>query len=327
MVDIYFDENYGKLYEEIEKGQARWYLYDGKEGVVRHQFIVREIPICLEDGPWYDIITPYGYGGPLIEKICEGYDKGDLIEAFEKAFSKYCEREKIVSEFVRFYPLFNNAIDFQKIYNSELNRYTLATNLTLDDPVNEEFSKSCRKNIRKAISSGVSWRVFKAPSNIDDFKAIYYSTMDRNKASDFYYFNDDYFKKCEQYFQERLLVVQAIFDEKIIAMGLYFLDDFTIHIHLSGTLTQYLYLSPAYILRYAVVLWGRENGFELIHHGGGRSGDANDSLYCFKKQFAQKTEFPFYVGKKIWNKEKYSKLCHIRNVGEDETFFPAYRKI
>lgn len=69
-IDIYFDENYGKLYEEKENGKAEVYIFKTKEGRIVNQFIKREIPITISGEKYYDIITPYGYGGPIIEK-CE----------------------------------------------------------------------------------------------------------------------------------------------------------------------------------------------------------------------------------------------------------------
>ncbi|MEG1578858.1 MAG: hypothetical protein RR336_08850, partial [Oscillospiraceae bacterium] len=66
-MDIYFDENYGKLYEEIECGTAEVFRFSSELGEVKHQFIQREIPILLADGKTrFDLITPYGYGGPLV---------------------------------------------------------------------------------------------------------------------------------------------------------------------------------------------------------------------------------------------------------------------
>ena len=113
---------------------------------------------------------------------------------------------------------------------------------------------------------------------------------------------------------------------KTIAAGLYFIYNDVIHIHLSGTLTEYLYLSPAYILRYAVTLWGIENGYKIIHHGGGRSNAEDYSLYTFKRNFAKVYDVDFYIGKKIWNEEVYDKLCEMKNITEKDGFFPAYRK-
>lgn len=324
-MDIYFEPCYGNLYEAAENGKNTVWEYTGKEGIIRHQFLLREIPLQVLGQKWFDIITPYGYGGPVIADIHDGYTKDDLVQAFEREFYIYCEKNNIVSEFIRFHPVINNADDFKDVYHPECIRKTLGTTLTYEDPVVTEFSKSCRKNIRSALNKGISWRVTPSPDSIDVFKDIYYSTMSRNNAEEYYYFNDEYFSNCLKWFNQHILFVEAIFEEKTIAAGLYFIYGDTIHIHLSGTLSEYLYLSPAYILRYAATLWGKENGYKLIHHGGGKSNAADDSLFLFKKQFAQTTSFDFYVGKKIWNEAGYEKLCKASNNDKNSEFFPAYR--
>ena len=125
-------------------------------------------------------------------------------------------------------------------------------------------------------------------------------------------------------FGQQLLLAEAVLNDKTIAAGLYFAYGKTVHIHLSGTLSEYLHLSPAYILRYGITLWAKEHGFELIHHGGGRSNAEDDKLYAFKRQFAQKTKFDFFVGKRIWNAAAYEELCRLANAPESD-YFPAYR--
>ena len=325
MIDIYFDKNYGKLYAKTEHGEAVVREFECAAGRVLHQFILRKIESPLKED-YYDIVTPYGYGGPVITQLNDGYGKEDLVRAFEEDFSEYAAEKGIVSEFVRFHPIVKNADDFGEMYSAECIRHTLATDLSVDDPIAEEFSKSCRKNIRRALNKGVSYRVTRAPERIDAFKEIYYSTMDRNHAGEYYYFDDEYFSDCLKYYRENTVFVEAVFEEKTIAAGFYFIYGDVIHIHLSGTLSEYLYLSPAYILRYAIAEWGKENGFKLIHHGGGRSNSPEDSLFLFKKQFAEKTELDFSVGKKIWNREAYRALCAALGADENSEFFPAYRK-
>ena len=323
--DIYFDPAYGKLCEKTEGGEIVFWKYSGPEGEIVHQFIIREISVEYAEN-WFDIITPYGYGGPLIQTLGEGYEKKQLVDAFQKAFEQYCCEHNIVSEFVRFHPLLNNADDFQGVYEVSFNRHTLGTNLKdYSDPIAIEFSKGCRKIIRQALNKGIYWRITKSPRSLEIFKKIYYSTMDRNCADEYYYFDDSYFEECLQILKNNILLVEAIYCEKTIAAGLYFVFDKTIHAHLSGTLTEYLALSPAYILKYCTVLWGKENGYELIHYGGGKSADTQDSLFKFKEKFAQTTKFDFYIGKKIWNVEKYYELCSLFNKKEMMDFFPAYR--
>lgn len=324
MKDIYFEKNYGKLYEGIENGKAEVFEYATPTGSINHMFIKREIPYSVNGRTYFDLITPYGYGGPLIVEYQKGR-KSELINTFKQEFGKYCIENNIVSEFVRFHPIVKNALDFVDLYETEHIRNTVGTNLKqYDDPFQAEFSKSCRKNIRKGLRNGIDYKVTEKPTDVSDFKKFYYSTMDRNKAQEYYYFDDNYFDSCVDLFRDNLLLVEAIYEEKPIAMGLYFIFNETIHIHLSGTLSEFLYLSPAYILRYAVTEWGKQNGYGLIHHGGGRSNKPDDGLYLFKKQFGENTEFEFHIGKKIWNKEIYDKLCEITGAN-DNTYFPSYR--
>ena len=322
-IDLYFDKNYGKLYEKIENGKAKIFEFENENGKITNQFIMREIEEKIDGETFYDIVTPYGYGGPIINYL-KG-NKENLLKEFEKSFSEYAKKNKVVSEFVRFHPIFENAIDMKSIYNSTYMRKTLITKLDEEDVIQKQISKSARKNIRQALNKGVTYKITEKPENISVFKDIYYSTMDRNNAIEYYYFDDEYFNNMLKYYRENIILIEAIFEGKTIAAGLYFIYKDIIHIHLSGTLTEYLYLSPAYVLRYALILWGIENKYKLIHHGGGRSNSEEDSLYLFKKNFAKIYDLNFYIGKKVWNQEIYDKLCNMKNV-EDDGFFPAYRK-
>lgn len=325
MKDIYFDKNYGKLYEKVENGEACVFECNTQNGVIINQFIKREIPIKIDDNIYYDIVTPYGYGGPYIDKCI---NKSKLLKDYKEQFKNYCVNNNIVAEFIRFHPLFNNALDFTDIYHPIYNRHTLGTNLKeYEEPEKKEFSKSCKQNIRKKIEMGMSYRITEAPDNYDSFKKCYYSTMDRNEAEDYYYFDDNYFNLIKKYYKKNTLLVEVIYNNKIIAAGIYFICNNILHVHLSGTLREYLDLSPAYILRYAITKWGKEHGYEMIHHGGGRSSSEEDNLYKFKKQFAKNTKFDFYLGKKIWNQDIYDKLCKKVNISKEEEFFPAYRKV
>lgn len=325
--DFYFDENYGKLYEKSDNGTAVVFVHEDSYGKVMHQFIKRRIPMELleKEEELYDIVTPYGYGGPLITRVEDGC-KEKLVQSFKEEFSGYCAEQKIVSEFVRFHPIVENALDFKEIYAPVWDRNTLGTDLkSFEDPVQSEFSKSCRKSIRQALNKEVTYRITYQPEDLNGFREVYYSTMKRNEAADYYFFDDEYFDNCLKFYRKNILLIEVLYEDKIIAAGMYFLYNKTIHVHLSGTLTEYLYLSPAYVLRYALTCWGKENGFEMIHHGGGRTNAEDDSLFLFKKQFAKNTKFDFYVGRKIWMPDKYSEICANNGISENTAYFPAYR--
>ena len=326
MKDVYFDENYGKLYEKAENGEAIVFKCETSNGTVINQFIKRKIPIDIS-GDHYDIVTPYGYGGPYIEKCV---NREALLKDYEEEFGNYCRNNGIVAEFVRFHPIYKNYEDFTGIYNCSFNRYTLATNIKdYDDPVQSEFSKSAKKTAKTVLKKGVSFKLIDKPTvtDMEEFKRIYYLNMKRKDAEEFYYFDDQYFNDIMKYFDGKYVIAESVYDGKVIAAGLYFTTANMIHAHLSGTDTDYLSLSPAYLLKYGTAIWAKENGYDLIHYGGGTSTSLENPLYLFKKKFAQNTQFEFWIGKKIWDETTYDSLCKAANVGEDEEFFPAYRKV
>ncbi|WKA57703.1 GNAT family N-acetyltransferase [Planococcus shenhongbingii] len=325
MGDLYFDENYGRLYEEIENGKCEVFEFHHSLGTIRHMFIKREIPLKILGKIYFDIVTPYGYGGPLITE-CEPGKQEELTAKFMEAFQEYCKENDIVSEFIRFHPVIANAHDFKNCYEVSYIRNTVGTNLKdYDDPVQKEFSKSTRKNIRKALNDGVEFKITVNPPDLGEFINIYHHTMKRNKADTYYYFDEDYFKEILGYFGKNILLVETVYEGQVIGMGLNFVYGETIHTHLSGTLEEFHRLSPAYILQYALVEWGKENGFNLIHDGGGRTNSLDDKLYAFKKQFGKNTNFKFYIGQKIWNEPIYDQLCQAAGVERETEFFPAYR--
>jgi serine/alanine adding enzyme len=274
---------------------------------------------------YYDLVTPYGYGGPVI-KTCQEGRKEDLIKAFQTDFGHYCEEEKIISEFIRFHPLIDNAVDFSSCYDVVHIRNTVGTNLKdFEDPVKSEFSKSKQKSIQKALAAGVEYRITVNPEDLIQFRQIYCGTMERKHADDYYYFDDEYFADLLQHFRKSLLLVEVLYEGQTIGMGLNFVYGKTIHIHLSGTIADFHRLSPAFILRYALARWGKENGMELVHEGGGKTNSPDDPLYLFKKQFGKNTSFKYYTARKIWNEKLYGQVCEAVHANPELEFFPAYR--
>ncbi|MDN3437349.1 GNAT family N-acetyltransferase [Planococcus sp. APC 3900] len=326
MEDLYFNIKYGRLYEAIEGGMCEEFIFRHELGTIHHLFIKRKIPIDIQGSHYYDLTTPYGYGGPVITKLFDTERKEELVFHFCQTFQAYCLEQNIVSEFVRFHPIINNAADFNSCYSIRFRRYT--TGITLkgfEDPVQEEFSSSTRKRIRKALKDGVTWRVTVHPPDLEQFKIIYKKTMERIGANELYFFNDAYFSDILDYFGDQLILVEALFDSQIIGAEIHFLSGPVIHTHLSGTLNDFSHLSPVYVMTYAIAQWGKEHNVDLIHSGGGITTAPDDSLYLFKKKFGKNTEFDYHIGDKIWNEKIYRQLVKLKENDNHTKLFPAYR--
>ncbi|MTD30755.1 GNAT family N-acetyltransferase [Planomicrobium sp. YIM 101495] len=324
MLDLYFEEKYGLLYEGIEKGACAVFEHRSDFGVVRHLFIKRPVPVRTGEDEYYELVTPYGYGGPVITQCTGG--KKELVRAFEAAFRVYCKEQRIVSEFVRFHPVLGNAADFSVCYALTLRRKTTGTNLKdFGDPVKEEFSKSKQKSIRKALEAGVVCRVTANPDSLDAFQEMYHETMKRKAADDVYFFDAAYFRNLLHYLGKYVLLVEVEYEGNVIGMGLNFFYGKLIHIHLSGTDAQHHALAPSAMLRYALVEWGKTRGMELIHEGGGTSGSPDDPLYVFKKQFGKHTDFDYFVSHKVWDEEMHELLYPAAQAASASLVAPVQR--
>lgn len=320
-LDIYYDSAYCKLYERINDGKIIEFLLECEYGVIKSIFLKRQIKTEGFE-KYYDICTPYGYGGPI---ILECNDKDKLLEKYHESMKVYCKENNIVSEFIRFHPIYGNAIYFTEIYDVEFSRKTIGTNLRdYDDPVQCEFSKNMRKEIRKAVRNGVQARVLN-PENLDNFKKLYYEAMNRNSAEDFYYFDNEYFDEILMNLNTKIIVIELEVENKVIASELYFTAGDIMHAHLLGSGQELLDYNAGGLLEATAAQWGKEHGYRFIHHGGGRTADETDSLFTYKKKFGKNTQFDFYLGKKIWNPEIYNLLCEKSNIKNTVSFFPAYR--
>ncbi|WP_203332321.1 GNAT family N-acetyltransferase [Planococcus beigongshangi] len=325
MKDIYFEKEYGQLYEDVENGTCEVFEFKHELGKVRHLFIKRSIPHTLSSEILYDLTTPYGYGGPLVLEFKEG-KKDELIHSFYEAFKQYCEANKIISEFIRFHPLLKNEKDFKNYYDIIFKRNTLLTVLSdTEDVFLREYSASCRRDIRLALKAGVEFKVILEPDDLEKFKELYYSTMKRVDAETIYFFSDKYFSECLKHFKKNIILIEVIYKGQTIGMSLNFIYKNLLHVHLTGTLQEFHHLAPAYVLQYALASWGKENGVYGIHLGGGKTGEKDDKLFLFKKKFAKNKEYDFFIGKKIWNPQLYQKLCEAADRSVEYPSFPAYR--
>lgn len=325
-LDIYFNSDYGKICTFIEPGECILYECATNNGIIRNMFIKRPVPWLVDGVQYYDIVTPYGYGGPI---ICETNNIDGLVADYKTQFRHYCEEHNIVCEFIRYHPIFRNWEPFEDVYDNSFSRHTVGTNLfDYDDPVQSEFSKGARKELRRAINRGVTCSVHPQPDDLSVFKRLYEETMDRNNASEMYYFPNEYYSLLTTNLRPFILEIQAHYEGEIIASEIYFIEGNLMHAHLLGSNDKLLSSGGGVMLEATAAKWGKENGYKYIHHGGGRTSKDDDSLYLYKKKFGNNTLFDFYTGKKIWNETIYEKLVGIRkstNIELNNDYFPIYR--
>lgn len=325
-MDIYFNDEYVKLNERIEGGEAECFRYCCEYGTMQNLFIKRKVPYVLNGEQYYDAITPYGYGGPV---VLECSDRERLIEEYSKAYKEYCRENKIVDEFVRFHPLAENAPGLKDLYEVIFSRHTAAIDVSDPDFYMVQFTSECRNRIKNSRKRGVTVEIDEKCEHLDEFIRLYYMTMDKNNASDYYYFDKAYFERLISIPECKFMLVNAYLEGEMIASVLYMISDGNMHYHLSANNPEYYKLAANNLIVFASCEYGNQHGYKWLHLGGGLSSAENDNLFRFKRGFAR-TEHnlkDFYIGKAIFIPEVYDELCELaKNDGiENDGFFPAYR--
>lgn len=273
----------------------------------------------IEKNKYFDLVTPYGYGGWLIEGV------GNSEQLFT-AYEKWCENNNIVSEFVRYHPVLKNHEYSSDSYDIVPLGGTISMNLNSPETIWTNLTSKNRNMIRKAEKSGIKIYNGNYPEIYNNFIEIYNGTMDKDNADSYYYFKVDFYNSILNDLSNNAQVFYAVLNEEVIAASIILAANGRLNYHLSGSLKEYQNLAPSNLLLYKAALWGCANGCKTFHLGGG-VGSCEDSLYKFKKAFYRGEPYKFHIGHKIFNQEKYKALIKLRCKEEIDNsgFFPKYR--
>ena len=276
----------------------------------------------------------HGDGTPLLLCYSAGPLRGMNVVMKRDIASDSRFRESIrpgecfVSEFVRFHPILGNASGInQDTYEITPLGNTVAIELDSEDGLWERFSSKNRGHIRKAIKSGVTVDYSCGEAAFDTFMAIYGSTMQRDEAVDYYYFDKPFYDSIREDLRDHALLFTARLEEQPIAAAIMLFADKCMNYHLSGQLFEYRKYAGTSLILYEAANWGCRNGYSTLHLGGG-VGAQPGPLYEYKKSFNDKGEdYHFHIGKKVFMQDAYEDLCRKRGLeNTDQGFFPAYRK-
>lgn len=320
-IDCYYSFEYGELFAKIENGEIFAAYFETEDIRIFYPFIKREV--LYEENKTYDIVTPYGYGGPLI--IGESQKS---VNKFFEIFGEYCNANNIITETIRFHPLYKNHQQCNGFLDLEYIRQTTAVDLTPSlDTIRKKYSSANRRNIKKAVKNNLTCFVANNTlGNIKVFMDIYGETMDRNNATKYYYFAESYFvKQVKETNICRTFFLFTKLDNEIIAGVMVFIGQKFAHYHLGASKTNYLDLKPNNLLFDFMIEFCKGLGASSLHLGGGYQED--DGLFRFKTSFSNQNNYQYYLGKKIHDQLKYNQINNkLRKQFEiNERFFPIYR--
>ena len=321
--DTYYLSGYVKAFNIHGDGEPLLFYYnDGHNrgiNVSMKRSIIEDPHFkgVLDDDRYFDLATPYGYGGWLIE--------GDTEQLF-RDYECWCLRNNIVSEFVRFHPMIGNQKAVEEHYDVIPLGETVAMDLSSPDLIWENIVSKNRNVIRKAINNGVKIYNGRYPDIYEVFRNIYNKTMDKDNAKDYYYFKSEFYDSLLNDLAENAQVFYAQMpDGTIIAASIMLAANKMMNYHLSGSLKEYGGLAATNLLLYKAALWGCANGYRTLYLGGG-VGSEEDGLFKFKRAFYKGDLHRFYIGHKVFDTDVYQELTMMRADSiENVNYFPVYR--
>ncbi|NMB96958.1 MAG: GNAT family N-acetyltransferase [Clostridiaceae bacterium] len=328
--DVYYLSGYVKAFQIHGDGEPVLFYYETEDMRAINAVMKRDIShninfaSKLNEEEYFDLITPYGYGGYIIE----GNINDSNIGLLNTAYSAYCIENNIISEYVRFHPILNNKEKMTSIYHIVDVGKTISIDLTSPELIWNNFSSKNRNMIRKAQKSGVRVYWGRSPELFEHFIEMYKSTMLKNAADEYYYFERPFFNSILYDLKNCSLIFYAMFNNEIIAMSIILFTNQKMHYHLSASNRLYQKLAPTNLLLYEAACWGFANNFKTFHLGGGLHS-REDSLYKFKRAFNKNSVNIYAIGKKCFNQDIYNWLVSIRSKEKDfddkTSFFPLYR--
>lgn len=319
--DVYYLSGYVKAFQIHGDGEPQLFYYN--ENGLRGIYVYMKRKTAIEGV--YDSITPYGYGGFLLE----GNDSSENMNALWNAYVDKMKSENIVDNFVRYHPVLANAVPMKTCSDVTDLGKTVSMDLTSEEVIWKNIHSKNRNMIRKAEKNGIVIKHGQGLELFDDFIKIYNATMDKDNAEPYYYFKPEFYKSIHEDLKDNYEMFWAEYDGKIIAMSIMIFANGRLNYHLSGSDLQYRNLAPSNLLLYKAAMWGMEKGMKTFHLGGG-VGSGEDNLYKFKIAFNRFSDCQFSIAKHIFDNEKYDELVAERasrdaEFDRESKFFPLYR--
>ena len=320
--DTYWLSGYVKAFQIHGDGEPLLFFYE--DGNTRGINVVMKRDVAddphfkgkIENGRYFDFSTPYGYGGWIIE--------GEKTEGLFRSYESWIEKNRIISEFVRFHPMVKNHVKCTDFY--EVIQLGEVVHMDLDSPESiwNNITSKNRNVIRKAIKNNVKIYNGRFPEIYEKFRVIYNGTMDKDDAEEYYYFKEPFYNSVLNDLPQNAQIFWAEKDGQVIAASIMLAANGKMNYHLSGSLREFSSLAPGNLILYTTALWGCANGYKTFYLGGG-VGSGEDSLFKFKRAFYKGDLNHFYIGKKIYDQEKYRELVVIREDIKNTNYFPHYR--
>lgn len=305
----FFSAGYYATYAQIEQADVQCFWgYKDEKNFLFYPYLKKSINDLGYGLPtdYHDISGAYGYNGPIGIVEDEAF-----LQSYNNALQDHLISSNVVTEFVRYCPIIDN-----RRFHTYTKQFDVLDNVYIDlsrglnHVWDESFSYRVRKTTRKGESYGLKTSLFRG-SEIDEehlqiFFKIYNSTMQRNNADSFYFFDFAFFQGLKDKLGEMLVLSITFYQDTPISTELILLGDELAYGFLGGTLSEYYQYKANTFQRWELLKYLEPRGFKKYSMGGGAS--RNDSIYEFKMSFAKGCENPFFIGTHVHLPDVYAEI-------------------
>ncbi len=301
--DVYFSPTYYSLYDHNGDGKAQCFVFEDGDKLLLYPYLknsINSLGYQLDD-EYFDIQGAYGYNGIVTSSFDETF-----LNAFHECFDKNCAEQHIVAEFSRFHPLLDNQRWASPKMKTFYSRRTVKLDLILsmDDIWMKQISTKNRNIIRKAEKDGVT--VLES-QDYELFRQMYDQTMRNLDAEAFYFFPKAYYDEFKDTFGDNIILCFAMYEGQPISGSMFMFSKDYAHYHLSGRDRNFYKIPGNNAVLWYGIQKAKERGCKWIHLGGGTTGEDDDRLLHFKKNFS-KDEGEFWIGKRVHNQIVYDQI-------------------
>ena len=328
--DFYHQPGYVQLEARRIQATPEALLVSDGEQLFFVPYILRSCNLLFPEirKPILDVVSPYGYPGILLS------DHGKNSEFVAKgltALRQTLAERGVSSAFLRMNPILG--ADFATLFPDGMfsnASQTVVVDLESDEAdLWKQVRRAFQQTLRKCEGLGFTARVVSLSDVLETFVEIYWQTMDRVKAKECYYFDQDYFACLARLPGVHCCVIES--GSTIVAACICLECDGIVNTHLGGTRTEFLADSPFIMAMHEAIRWAKSRGNRWLQLGGGVGG-REDSVLHFKAGFSNKRTH-YLTSRIVIDDAQYHQLVCLaaKTSGASpekmmsSNFFPAYR--
>lgn len=285
-----------KIYCAMQEAGSSTYLFPFVQRRIRDVAKQDEAP------DYNDIRGLYGRSGlAMSEKNEEGQQK------FWQNFLNYCRDNRIITSFGRVHPEMLNSYNGQTAFSiQEFGEEVTVNTYSNVDALLPNFEHAVRKNLRKGKSLGLQFTEDMKCEHLAEVVAIYYETLARNLAAEFYRFSEEFFSLLLHSKDSVGRLFLATLNDEVVSFEIVLLDGIFAHSFLGGTLTNHLKTQANTFLKVHIIRELHRIGVTKFFLGGGVN--ANDSLLKYKQGFSPKGTNKSFIETSILDNPKHREL-------------------